>query len=134
MKATLMKATLALLIVSGLLTVGARPAGAQDPVKLSPKMYTVLLENEQVRVLEFRAKPGEKEPTHSHPAAVIYPLADGKIKLTMPDGKSEVLESKAGAALWSGPVTHSYENLATTDARVLIIELKSASSPDAGPQ
>jgi hypothetical protein len=45
-----------------LLAVGVtRSATAQDPVKLSPKMYKVLLENDQVRVLEFRAKPGESE-------------------------------------------------------------------------
>ena len=40
------------------ITVGvARVALAQDPVKLSPTMYKVLLDNDQVRVLEFRASP-----------------------------------------------------------------------------
>ncbi|PYJ67167.1 MAG: hypothetical protein DME76_15800, partial [Verrucomicrobia bacterium] len=46
-------------------------ASAQDPVKTSPQYYKVLLENDQVRVLEYRLKPGEKEPTHSHPAGVV---------------------------------------------------------------
>jgi hypothetical protein len=35
---------------------------AQDPVKLSPQYYNVLLDNGHVRVLEYRLKPGEKEP------------------------------------------------------------------------
>ena len=32
----------------------------RDPVKLSPQYYKVLLNNEQVRVLEYRLKPGER--------------------------------------------------------------------------
>jgi hypothetical protein len=35
---------------------------AQDPVKASPQYYKVLLENDQVRVLEYRLKAGDKEP------------------------------------------------------------------------
>jgi len=54
-------ATLAFAVSSGAMS-------AQDPVKLSPQYYKVLLENDQVRVLEYRLKSGEKEPTHSHPS------------------------------------------------------------------
>ena len=45
--------------------ISSRVATAQDPVKLSPHYYKVLLENDQVRVFEYRLKPGEKEPMHS---------------------------------------------------------------------
>jgi hypothetical protein len=55
-----MKTSIAPFTVSALLAA-ASPASAQDPVKLSPQFYRVLLENEHVRVLEFRAKPGDKE-------------------------------------------------------------------------
>jgi len=41
-------------------------------VKTSPQYYKVLLENDQVRVLEYRLKAGEKEPMHSHPAGVVF--------------------------------------------------------------
>ena len=37
-------------------------AFGQDPVKITPQFYKVLLENDQVRVLEYRIKPGEKKP------------------------------------------------------------------------
>ena len=104
--------------------VVAQAALAQDPVKLSPRMYTVLLENEHVRVLEFRAKAGEKEPMHSHPAGVVYVLNGGKARVTTPDGKSEERESKADAAIWLEPVTHAYEWVGPADGRVLIIEMK----------
>lgn len=46
-------------------------ASAQDPAKLAAQNYKVLLENGQVRVIEYRLKPGEKEPMHSHPSGVF---------------------------------------------------------------
>lgn len=104
--------------------MGGQALLAQDPVKLSPTMYTVLLENEHVRVLEFRAKVGEKEPMHSHPAAVVYMLNGSKARFTTPDGKSEERESQTGLTLWSEPVTHAYEQMGSSDGRVLIVELK----------
>src|SRR4051794_32850957 len=85
-----------------------RVAMAQDPVKLSPSMYRVLLENDEVRVLEFRAKPGQAEGVHSHPAMTVYDVSGGRIKLTTPDGKSQVLDGKAGTAVWSPPTTHRF--------------------------
>ena len=119
-----MKTTFVLFVASALLG-GVHPASAQDPVKLSPKMYTVLLENEHVRVLEFRQKVGEKEPMHSHPGGVGYVFTgNSRARFTTPDGKSEVIEAKAGTAVWGDPVTHTWENLGPDDAHVLIIEMK----------
>jgi quercetin dioxygenase-like cupin family protein len=87
-------------------------------------MYTVLLENEHVRVLEFRAKAGEKEPVHSHPTAVVYFLSGSKARFTTPDGKSEERESKTGTAIWSDAVTHSYEHIGPVDGHILMVEMK----------
>jgi hypothetical protein len=61
------RATIAVLIGAvGLVSSGAETA-PQDAVKLSPQYYTVKAENDRVRVLEYRLKPGEKEVMHSHP-------------------------------------------------------------------
>jgi hypothetical protein len=65
---------------------------AQDPVKTSPQYYKVLLENDQVRVLEYRLKPGEKEAMHSHPAGVVYVLSGAALKFRLsrrPDGRKD---------------------------------------------
>ena len=110
-------ATLLLLIATG-------TALAQDVVKVSPETHKVLLENDQVRVLDARMKPGEKVGMHSHPANVVYFLTDGKIKITYPDGKTEEREVKAGVAGWSEGVTHAAENVGTTEFHELQIELK----------
>ena len=42
--------------------VGFATARAQDPVKVAPNNFKVLLENDQVRVLDFHNKGGEKIP------------------------------------------------------------------------
>lgn len=100
------------------------PVFGQDPVKLSPQYYKVLIDNDEMRVLEFRFKPGEKEPMHSHPRGFVYSLTDAKLKMSFPDGKTEEIAIKAGEARWREPVTHAAENIGTTEAHAIAVELK----------
>ena len=44
---------------------------AQDAVAVSPDIYTVLFENDEIRVLEFKYEPGERDAMHSHPRYCI---------------------------------------------------------------
>jgi hypothetical protein len=97
---------------------------AQDPVKVAPKSYTVLLDNDQVRVLKSCLKPGETIPTHSHNYRVIYELTDQRSRFTFPAAPPVVSSSKAGTVKWGTPVTHSEENIGDTDGCALIVELK----------
>ncbi len=112
------------LFASATLMFLCKTASAQDPVKASPTTHKMVLENERVRVIEARIKPGEKAAMHSHPAHVVYVITTSKIKFTYPDGKTEELEPPAGATLWFEPVTHAAENVGTSELRVLAIELK----------
>lgn len=104
--------------------IASEVTSSLDPVKISPQYYKVLLENDQVRVLEYRLKPGEKEPMHSHPAGIVYSFSDGRMRSTMPDGKSQEGERKAGEVHWRDPITHSAENTGDTEIHVLAVELK----------
>ena len=81
-------------------------------------------ENERVRVLELRLKPGEREAQHAHPQYVLYALTDYQVRNTNADGTSRVFERKAGDIVWGEPVTHGGENIGTTEVRALIVELK----------
>jgi len=99
-------------------------AMAQDVVQVAPQQYKVLLENERVRVLEYQSKPGEKAGMHVHPASVFYALSPAKFTFTSPDGKTAEAEVKAGQVTWQDPVTHTTENVGTTNAHGLVIELK----------
>lgn len=111
-----------------LLALNAAPEPAQlDPVALSPDLYTVLLENEHVRVVEYRIDPGRREPWHTHPAKAMYVIEGGTLKITLADGTSFLAEEQAGTAHWMGPVgRHSGENVGTTTVRIVLIEVKSA--------
>jgi len=46
--------------------MGASVSRAQDPVKVDPKHYTVVFENDAVRVLHIHYGVGEKSVMHSH--------------------------------------------------------------------
>ena len=85
---------------------------------------TVKFENDQVRVLELRLKPGEGEGFHAHPQYLLYALTDYRVKNTSADGTSKIFERKAGDIFWGEPITHKGENVGNTDVRALIVELK----------
>lgn len=104
--------------------VGIHVCLSQDLMKLAPEGRKVLVENDRVRMIEGTLKPGEKEPTHSHPAYIFYALSPCKLKVTLPDGKTAEAEYKGGEAMWREPVTHAGENIGKTEARFLVIEFK----------
>jgi quinol monooxygenase YgiN/quercetin dioxygenase-like cupin family protein len=99
-------------------------AQGQDPVSLYPNNYTVLLENERVRVMDFRLRRGDTERLHRHPAHVLYVLEPFRIEFTLADGRKAMRETKAGEILFSEAVTHSPVNVGQTDAHGILIELK----------
>jgi quercetin dioxygenase-like cupin family protein len=113
-------------ILMSLLAVLWTTAHAQDPVKASPQYYKVLLENDQVRVLEYRLKAGEKEPMHSHPAGVVYVLTGAKLKFTYPDGRTEERTAATGETFWRDPTTHAVENVGDIEAHAIAIDLKTS--------
>jgi hypothetical protein len=93
-------------ILLGLLCLVAAPALAQDPVKVDPQHYKVEIENAQVRVLRVHYGPHEKSVMHDHPDLVVIPLTDAQVKFTMPDGKTETRQLKAGTPTWNAAVKH----------------------------
>jgi quinol monooxygenase YgiN len=99
-------------------------AVAQDPVALYPENYRVLVENERVRVIDFRLAKGATEEAHHHRPHVVYVLQGFRIRFTFPDGSTGLRETKTGDVLWSEEVTHASENIGDTDAHGILVELK----------
>jgi len=102
---------------------------AQSPIETDGDKYKVVLENDQVRVLEYRDLPGEKTHQHGHPAFVLYAVTPFKRKILLPDGKVLMREFKAGDVMYSPAQTHIGENFGTTPTHVIMIELKTAPKP-----
>ncbi|HEV2388367.1 MAG TPA: hypothetical protein VGS20_14065 [Candidatus Acidoferrales bacterium] len=114
-------------LVAVAFAVSSKVAAGQDPVKLAPQYYKVLLDNGRVRVLDYRLQPGQKEPMHSHPfGETVYSFTDAKVRVTYPNGKTEEALRRAGKAFWVEPVTHAAENIGTTEFHALLIEPKNA--------
>ena len=99
----------------------ARP---DTPYSQEGQKLTVRLENDRVRVLELRLKPGEWEGFHAHPQYLLYALTDYRVKNTAANSTSKVFERKAGDVFWGEPITHKGENVGATEVRALIVELK----------
>lgn len=108
----------------GVALMGASVTRAQDPVKVDPKHYTVVFENDAVRVFHVHYAVGEKSVMHSHPDSVAVFLEDQKAKMTHPDGKSEEMSGKKGEAIFTPAGAHLPENIGTGPIDVILVELK----------
>ncbi len=84
----------------------------------------VLLDNDCVRVQYHDVAVGQKVPMHSHPNYVVYTLHPFKARITLPNGTQRISERKEGEAYWNEALSHSVENIGSTDIHNLIVELK----------
>jgi hypothetical protein len=98
---------------------------AKDAVAIDPDVHHVVMENEHVRVFEARAAHGRKSPMHTHPSRVLVSVGSARVKLTLPDGKTQMLDLRPGQVLWLENAEHSWELLGG-DLHVVAVEVKSA--------
>jgi len=99
-------------------------AASEDSVAVDPKHYKVEFQNDRVRVLRIKYGPGEKSVMHAHPANVAVFLNDGQAKMTLPDGKANATDMKAGQVLWSGKEKHLPENSGSKPFELVLVELR----------
>jgi hypothetical protein len=99
---------------------------AQDASKANPRSYRVVLENQNVRVIEYKSRPGLGvcgEGMHSHPAHLAIVLTPAKVKVTQ-DGKTTYADIPAGEVMFFDPEVHSAENVGGAGTRLYLVELK----------
>jgi quercetin dioxygenase-like cupin family protein len=108
--------TIGMLIASSVFAVATGAAVAQDPTQVDAKHYKVTLENDQVRILRITYDPHEKSIMHEHPNSIAV--------FTLPDGKSEERDAKAGQSVWNPAGKHLPENLGDRPFEVVLIEMK----------
>jgi hypothetical protein len=98
-------------------------AMSSDPVHTDPNFYSVVFENDRVRVLEYRDEPGDRTCEHSHPDMVIIPLATFRRRLTV-GGRTVEFEKVRHDAGWVDAQTHIGENIGDVPSHALFVELK----------
>jgi quercetin dioxygenase-like cupin family protein len=112
-------------LLFGLLLTLSTSANAQDPTKAASNVYKkVVLENDQVRVLQVEFAPGETAPWHQHPDHVVYALTAGKLEITDKGKPANVVDLKAGDAVYMPAVTHMAKNIGTSTVKLVVTELK----------
>ncbi len=92
----------------------------------------MVFENDRVRVLEYRDRPGDRTTPHAHPDSVMVTLSSFQRRLHADDQTRDV-ELSAGQANWLPAQQHSGENTGETETHVIFVELKEPAGNSAGP-
>lgn len=95
----------------------------RDPAITNPQLYRVVMENDRVRVLEYKDQPGDRTSPHRHPDSVMVTLAAFRRRLVGEAGHQDV-ELDAGQTRWLAAQEHSGENVGTSGSHAIFIELK----------
>ena len=103
-----------------------------DAMTAAPDHHEILLENEHVRVLDSRIRPGDATPVHTHRwPGVLYILGTSDFVRFDPQGNaifdSRTAEASAeiGKTIWSPPLQpHFVKNVGNSEIRVISIEIK----------
>jgi beta-alanine degradation protein BauB len=90
----------------------------------STENVEIIVENESVKVSEFKQEPGQMTGMHLHPSTVVYPFTNGLLKFTYKDGRSEEIEIKSGEPFFRSEQWHDVEDIGDRDMRALIIDLR----------
>lgn len=87
---------------------------------------TVQVDNDRVRVTEWRFAPGAETGFHVHEMDyVVVPVADGRLKLVSPAGEESHAELKRGVSYFrNAGVHHNVINANDGDFAFVEIELK----------
>jgi len=102
-----------------------------DALIAAPHHHKLLFENDRVRVLEVRIRPGEFVPVHTHrwPGAIYVANASDFLRR---DGEGKLLfDSRTAAPVqvpvvqWTGPLPpHSVENVGDGEIVLISTEVK----------
>ena len=87
----------------------------------------VILENDKVKVTEYVSNPGKDvcgKGKHTHGPHLSILLTDAKVSVTSADGKTQMVNVKAGTTFWSEAETHIAINSGNDVAKAYIVEVK----------
>ena len=100
-------------------------AAELNPELVSPDVYRVLFEDENVKVIEVEHEPGESDDFHGHHPMTWYAVQGGTLEMTAEDGSVNVVEIKTGQVgrPLQGQI-HKAKNVGDTKFKAILIEEK----------
>jgi len=123
------------LLLMALQTASSTADDSIDALVASPDRFKVLLENDEVRVIEYELLPGQRDQWHTHPPKVSYVISGGTLRISLDDGSSFEVTETTGSATWMNSLgRHFAENVGPTAVRILLVEVKAAAENRGDPQ
>lgn len=119
-----MRTGLTIVAAAAMIAAVASTSRAQDPTKVDPAHYKVILENPSVRVLRITYPAGAKSKMHQHPDAMVIGLSTGNIQFATPDGKTQDSPLKADEAMYTPAGKHLPSNIGKTTMEAILVEFK----------
>ncbi len=102
------------------------------PEEVSPDVYKVLLENDEVKVTEVTFQPGQGDEMHQHGVMSIYGITGGKLQNVSPDGNVREMEVPDGFVGHRNTVTtHQMKNIGDNVVKIILVEHKKLGLPEA---
>ncbi len=96
---------------------------SDDPTIVSPDLYRVVFDNDRVRVLEYRDRPGDRTGAHRHPDSVMVTLTSFRRRIGA-GGREVEVDLPAGQVRWLDAQEHGGENIGDTPTHSIFVELK----------
>ena len=96
-----------------------------QPELVSPDVYKVLFEDENMKVIEVEHEPGESDDFHAHHPMTWYAVQGGILEMTAEDGSVSVVEIKTGQVErpLQGQV-HRAKNIGDSKFKAILFEEK----------
>jgi len=99
---------------------------SEDAAVVASNAYTVVFDNEHVRVLELRMDPGAKTEVHGHPDMVVVMVEGGTFRFGGPHASTTPtdLEIPSGTMSYHPADPDTTENIGDSPVHGFLIELK----------
>lgn len=97
-----------------------------DAMRAAPETHRVLFENEQVRVLAVRVRPGEFVPMHTHEWDMVTATVKGaRFRVKDGEGNESEEEYQRGFEIYKGDlVPLGGTNISEKDYEAIVFEVK----------
>ena len=95
------------------------------PEEVSPDVYKVILDNDDVKVLEVTFAPGQGDNMHEHGVITYNVVKGGKLQSTLPDGTVNEMNIPEGFIGHGNTlVKHQMKNIGDDTVKVIMVEHK----------
>ena len=91
---------------------------------LPTQYYTVLFENDNIRIIDHNLNPGEIEAMHNHPQMYVYFIESADVTRIDAEGNRTLRTFKKGENFLAQAQDHSIENSGDKPLHTILVELK----------